>query len=106
MFYSGLVIAAEPSYSNGNEMYTDVKEPENLNKADPYKDQENENPLYEGADANDAVLNPIYGRFVCSSNSNCCFLYLSFLEKNAFSTMFNFYNILGQGIEHNAMQLL
>ena len=54
-------------------MYTDVTEQEKLHEADPDKDQENENPLYEGADANDAVLNPIYGRFVCSSYSNCCF---------------------------------
>ena len=44
-------------------MYNDVKEPEKKNEKS-YMDQENENPLYETADADNAVFNPIYDRFV------------------------------------------
>lgn len=57
------------SFSEGNNVYTDVKEPERKNEKEPYKEQENENPLYEAADVDSAVLKPIYDRFVKCS---CC----------------------------------
>ena len=45
-------------------MYTDVKEPEKKDGKKPYEEQENDNPLYEAADTDDAVLNPIYDRLL------------------------------------------
>lgn len=60
----------EPRFLEGNELYTDVKEPEKKNEERPFTKQKDENPLYEAADADGAVLNPIYDRFVFL---NCCF---------------------------------
>ena len=58
-------------------MYSDVvTEPEEKN-VKPYMEQENENQLYETADmadADGAVFNPIYDRFVfLTDNFSCCF---------------------------------
>ncbi len=59
-------------------MYTDVKELENKNEK-PYTEQENENPLYEAADVDVAVLNPIYDRCVFfRDKSRCCRCYCLF----------------------------
>ncbi|KAJ7370799.1 hypothetical protein OS493_029789 [Desmophyllum pertusum] len=50
----------EPCYSEGNDLYTEVKETDKKNDEEPYMGQDNENPLYTAAAANNAVLNPIY----------------------------------------------
>lgn len=56
--------ANEPSFSEETDTYTEVEDTEKTNEYERYMEQENENPLYEGADTDAAVLNPIYGRFV------------------------------------------
>lgn len=60
-FHRDLVIANtnNPSFSEGNELYTEVQDTEDQNKEKqkPYIDQRTENPLYGDADA---VFNPIY----------------------------------------------
>ena len=57
-------------YPETNDLYTEVKEHENMNKKDKKMAQENESPLYETT-GGDAVCNPIYDRsdclFVCRS---------------------------------------
>ena len=45
-------------------MYAEAKELDEKNEEEPYMEQEIENPLYEATAADDAVLNPIYDRFV------------------------------------------
>lgn len=64
-FHRDLVIANtnNPSFSEGNELYTEVQDTEDQNKEKqkPYIDQRTENPLYGDADA---VFNPIYDRYV------------------------------------------
>ena len=66
LFHSDLVIANtnKQSFSEGNELYTEVQDTEDKNKEKPYLEQKSENPLYGAADAGDAVFNPIYDRFV------------------------------------------
>ena len=59
-------------------MYTEVKETDKKNDEEPYMGQDNENPLYTAAAANNAVLNPIYDRFVfCFFSFFVTFRYLS-----------------------------
>jgi len=59
VFYSELIIENTACPSEANDLYTEVEEHE-----ETYLTKENENPLYETA-GRDAVLNPIYARFVC-----------------------------------------
>ena len=65
LLYSDLVIAntSDPSFPEENHLYTEVDEVEK-ERDGPYMEQKYENPLYEPAAADDAELNPIYGRFV------------------------------------------
>lgn len=63
----------DPSFSEGNDLYTEVNEP-GKERDGPEVEQKNENPLYEPTAADDAVLNPIYDRFVFV-NINCFFFY-------------------------------
>ncbi len=45
-------------------MYTEVEDTEKTNKKERYMEQQNENSLYEGADTDAVVLNPVYNRSV------------------------------------------
>ena len=58
------------SFCEGNELYTDVEEPDEKNEKKLY--MESDNPLYEVTGTDDAVFNPIYNRFVFFEVS-CCF---------------------------------
>ncbi|KAL9950254.1 hypothetical protein ACROYT_G042729 [Oculina patagonica] len=69
---SDLVIANtnEACFSQGNDMYTEVEDTEKTNKKERYMEQQNENPLYEGADTDAVVLNPVYNSGLVIANTN------------------------------------
>ena len=64
VLHSELIIENRACSPEVNDLYTEVKERENMNKKDEKMGQGNENPLYETT-GGDAVCNPIYDRFVC-----------------------------------------
>lgn len=55
--YSGFTIANRGSATEENELYTEVKEPENLDKKEAFKQQ---SPVYATLEPNETVFNPIY----------------------------------------------
>ena len=64
VLHSELVIENRACYPEANDIYTEVKEREDMSMKDEKMGQENENPLYESS-GRDTVCNPIYDRFVC-----------------------------------------